>query len=279
MRSIFVLFVTEKEDLNTKKEAEKSGEDFCYPKSEDFCSDISDRLSFNPNGSIYRQDHVRSSCAYSSIVGWGILIQYMLLVKLFLTTLLTAMFSHTKARVDAESDQIWMYQRYEIVIDYEHRLRLPPPLIIISYLIMLTKWIVQRKKRSYIYEYRRGKSLFFDRSSGDFVTENTAVSKRPNGGGGETTTVSTKDKPRTSEARHSSHHIVSPLMRKQIDHTLYWKIIVQDFAKKLDDSAREKDIQKEQAIGLNIYFEFIPTRIWVTFDPVNFLLLSCYLIY
>ena len=39
-------------------------------------------------------------------MGWIILIQYLLLVKLFLTTLLTAMFSHTKAKVDAESDQI-----------------------------------------------------------------------------------------------------------------------------------------------------------------------------
>jgi hypothetical protein len=68
------------------------------------------------------------------------------------------MFSHTKAKVDAESDQIvtvavsastellilfcsasfkWMFQRYEIVVDYEQRLCLPPPLTIISYAIML----------------------------------------------------------------------------------------------------------------------------------------------
>lgn len=38
--------------------------------------------------------------------------------------------------------------------------------------------------------------------------------------------------------------------KKQIDHSLYWKIVAQDFAKKLDDSAREKDLHKEQAIGL-----------------------------
>ena len=34
-----------------------------------------------------------------------------------------------------------MFQRYEIVIDYEQRLRLPPPLTIISYTIMLFQWI------------------------------------------------------------------------------------------------------------------------------------------
>ena len=100
------------------------------------------------------------------MVAWAILIQYLLLVKLFLTTLLTAMFSHTKAKVDAESDQIvilnqivyftiinifniyfkqWMFQRYEIVIDYEQRLRLPPPLTVISYVIMFFEWLCKRK--------------------------------------------------------------------------------------------------------------------------------------
>ncbi len=47
-----------------------------------------------------------------SVIGWVLLIQYLLLVKLFLTTLLTAMFSHTKAKVDAESDQIVRNKEY-----------------------------------------------------------------------------------------------------------------------------------------------------------------------
>lgn len=37
--------------------------------------------------------------------------------------------------------------------------------------------------------------------------------------------------------------------KKQYDHSNYWKNVVQDFAKKIDDSAREKDMHKEQAIG------------------------------
>lgn len=159
------------------------------------------------------------------------------------------MFSHTKARVDAESDQIWMYQRYEIVIDYEHRLRLPPPLTIFSYMIMLVKWLMNRKKRSYIYEYRRGKSLFFDRSSADLGCGGGGgnEAKRNGSAGGAAPPEITKERAtRNSEPRHAEN---VKLSKKQIDHTLYWKIIVQDFAKKLDDSAREKDIQKEQAIG------------------------------
>lgn len=238
--------MTEKEDLNGRK-------DECHAKmssSSEYCTEISERLSFNPNGTTFHQNHVKSTCAYPSLVGWGILIQYLLLVKLFLTTLLTAMFSHTKARVDAESDQIWMYQRYEIVIDYEHRLRLPPPLTIISYIIMLTKWFMNRRKHSYIYEYRRGKSLFFDRKSSEFSGYETKGTKRNGSAAG--TGVSGQDRvdkereTKNSEVKHTENVSLS---KKQIDHTLYWKIIVQDFAKKLDDSAREKDIQKEQAIG------------------------------
>lgn len=66
-----------------------------------------DRLSFDPNDTDrWAQKGVNFICPYPSVIGWAILIQYLLLVKLFLTTLLTAMFSHTKAKVDAESDQI-----------------------------------------------------------------------------------------------------------------------------------------------------------------------------
>jgi hypothetical protein len=74
-----------------------------------------DRLSFDPNDtSRWAKQGVSYICPYPSVIGWAILIQYLLLVKLFLTTLLTAMFSHTKAKVDAESDQIvilYLYQR------------------------------------------------------------------------------------------------------------------------------------------------------------------------
>ena len=37
-------------------------------------------------------------------------------------------------------------------------------------------------------------------------------------------------------------------VKKKHDNSNYWKIVVQDYAKKIDDSAREKDLNKEQAI-------------------------------
>lgn len=71
-----------------------------------------------------------------------------------------------------------------------------------------------------------------------------------------------KQKQRCSETRDKLKSVDSNIFKninqnvlfskKQIDHSLYWKIVVQDFAKKLDDSAREKDLQKDQAIGFVI---------------------------
>lgn len=48
-----------------------------------------------------------------------------------------------------------MFQRYEIVIDYEQRLRLPPPLTIISYIIMLCEWLA--KSLSWLLEINKNK--------------------------------------------------------------------------------------------------------------------------
>jgi hypothetical protein len=42
--------------------------------------------------------------------------------------------SLTGARVQRQSEQIWFYNRYVILIEYTKRPRLPPPIIIISYI-------------------------------------------------------------------------------------------------------------------------------------------------
>ncbi len=53
-------------------------------------------------------------------------------------------FSLTGARVQSQSEQIWMYNRYEIVMEYAKRPRLPPPFVVISY-------IGKNKKTNFIY--------------------------------------------------------------------------------------------------------------------------------
>ena len=47
---------------------------------------------------------------------------------------LSIVFSLTGARVQSQSEQIWMYNRYEIVMEYAKRPRLPPPFVVISYI-------------------------------------------------------------------------------------------------------------------------------------------------
>ncbi|GIY75528.1 protein ced-11, partial [Caerostris darwini] len=68
-------------------------------------------------------------------------IQYFVLLKLILLTLLYALFSATASKLSAESDAIWKFQRYHLVVDFSNRLRLPAPLNVISYVIILLQFI------------------------------------------------------------------------------------------------------------------------------------------
>ena len=70
--------------------------------------------------------------------------QYFLLIKIFLPILLYAMFASSGAKINAQSEQLWHYQRYEIVMDYEHRLIFPPPFTIIVYIYMLVRWVIRK---------------------------------------------------------------------------------------------------------------------------------------
>jgi hypothetical protein len=93
------------------------------------------------------------TCNEPSWIAWILLIQYFFLAKRFLYSLLIAMFrsvlvhrffckteltfvaivSLTGARVQNQSEKIWFYNRYAILVEYTERPRLPPPFIIISY--------------------------------------------------------------------------------------------------------------------------------------------------
>ncbi|XP_076098368.1 transient receptor potential cation channel subfamily M member-like 2 isoform X1 [Mytilus galloprovincialis] len=80
-------------------------------------------------------------CPYNSLGGYLIVIQYLLIVKLIMVTLLYALFSSTNSKVQSESESIYKYQKYSLIIDFEEKLILPPPLNIISYIIMVFQCI------------------------------------------------------------------------------------------------------------------------------------------
>ncbi|CAF3628955.1 unnamed protein product [Rotaria sp. Silwood1] len=101
------------------------------------CHRLSHGLSFKyDNSYAYKRYGISSpTCNQTSWIAWFLLIEYLFLTNRFLGSLLTAMFSLTGARVQNQSQQIWMFNRYKILIGYSKRPCLPPPFIIISYII------------------------------------------------------------------------------------------------------------------------------------------------
>ncbi|CAN7992774.1 unnamed protein product [Ixodes hexagonus] len=80
---------------------------------------------------------VDHSCPNPGLWPYIFVIQYLVLLKLILLTLLYALFSHTAQKIEPVSDDIWKFQRYQLVVDFMNRLCLPPPLNALSYLLSL----------------------------------------------------------------------------------------------------------------------------------------------
>ncbi|CAF3790456.1 unnamed protein product [Rotaria sordida] len=137
-RGLMALFTTDMADLKNPHQScsinVTSGIDRKYA-----CLRLSHGPSFKYDRlSTYNRYGISSpECNQTSWIAWFLLIQYFFLAKRFLISLLTAMFSLTGARIQSQSEKIWMYNRYEIMIEYTKRPRLPPPLIVISYIGML----------------------------------------------------------------------------------------------------------------------------------------------
>uniref|UniRef100_UPI00358F0465 transient receptor potential cation channel subfamily M member 4-like isoform X2 n=1 Tax=Myxine glutinosa TaxID=7769 RepID=UPI00358F0465 len=63
-----------------------------------------------------------------------LLIIFLIVTNILLLNLLIAMFSHTFARGQSNSDAIWKYQRFHLIEEYCKRPSIPPPFIILSHL-------------------------------------------------------------------------------------------------------------------------------------------------
>jgi hypothetical protein len=51
--------------------------------------------------------------------------------------------SHTFEKINSKAEKYWKFKRYKVLIDeYQERSILPPPLILISYLIKLFIFII-----------------------------------------------------------------------------------------------------------------------------------------
>lgn len=64
-----------------------------------------------------------------------------MLLKLILMTLLSALFAATALKISPEADDIWKYQRYNLVVDFDNRLPVCAPFSIFYYFYRIVKWI------------------------------------------------------------------------------------------------------------------------------------------
>ncbi|XP_054160848.1 transient receptor potential cation channel subfamily M member-like 2 [Oppia nitens] len=119
-RAFFALFLTPVTELETNEYCEENG---VYKGDEDYCT-ITGKYNM-------------TSCANTGVWAYAFFIQYLVFLKLILSTLLMAIFAATASKLSTETDNIWKFQRYLLVIDFENRLPLPAPFSILNYIYFI----------------------------------------------------------------------------------------------------------------------------------------------
>ncbi|XP_023240584.1 protein ced-11-like, partial [Centruroides sculpturatus] len=124
-RAWFSLFITPIDELQ--------GKDWCREKG-----NINNITSCSNIGK-----YADKFCPNDGLWPYIFSIQYFVLLKLILLTLLYALFSATASKLQMETDAIWKFQRYQLVVDFANRSCLPPPLCVISYIYIIFKWVLK----------------------------------------------------------------------------------------------------------------------------------------
>ncbi|XP_073517307.1 transient receptor potential cation channel subfamily M member 2-like isoform X2 [Phyllobates terribilis] len=70
---------------------------------------------------------------------------YLLLANILLLNLLIAMFSYTFAEIESHTDQVWKFQRFGLIKEYNERPAAPPPLILLTHIYMFLKYVICRR--------------------------------------------------------------------------------------------------------------------------------------
>ncbi|XP_076339242.1 transient receptor potential cation channel trpm-like isoform X2 [Tachypleus tridentatus] len=86
---------------------------------------------------------------------------YLLIANILLVNLLIAVFNNIFFEVNAISQQVWKYQRFRVVMEYEQKPVLPPPLIFTSHILLLLKFCF-RRWRGLRENFDHGLKLFLD---------------------------------------------------------------------------------------------------------------------
>lgn len=68
---------------------------------------------------------------------------YLLVANILLINLLIAVFNNIFIEVNAVAHQVWMFQRFTVVMEYEQKPVLPPPLIAVCHIYLLIKYLLR----------------------------------------------------------------------------------------------------------------------------------------
>ncbi|XP_049876563.1 transient receptor potential cation channel trpm isoform X10 [Pectinophora gossypiella] len=87
---------------------------------------------------------------------------YLLIANILLINLLIAVFNNIFNEVNEVSHQVWMFQRFTVVMEYEQKPVLPPPLIIFCHIYATCKWITRNVSHKR-FQYDNGLKLFLEK--------------------------------------------------------------------------------------------------------------------
>ncbi|XP_060805622.1 transient receptor potential cation channel trpm isoform X10 [Amyelois transitella] len=87
---------------------------------------------------------------------------YLLVANILLINLLIAVFNNIFNEVNEVSHQVWMFQRFTVVMEYERKPVLPPPLIIFCHIYATGKWITRNVSHKR-FQYDNGLKLFLEK--------------------------------------------------------------------------------------------------------------------
>ncbi|XP_043934418.1 transient receptor potential cation channel subfamily M member 1 [Protopterus annectens] len=107
-------------------------------------------MEINPpcGDNLYDEDGKRlPPCIPGAWLTPAIMACYLLVANILLVNLLIAVFNNTFFEVKSISNQVWKFQRYQLIMTFHDRPVLPPPLIIFSHLYILIKSICCRCKK------------------------------------------------------------------------------------------------------------------------------------
>ncbi|XP_076334720.1 transient receptor potential cation channel trpm-like isoform X2 [Tachypleus tridentatus] len=98
------------------------------------------------------------TCPTGKWLNPAIMAVYLLIANILLVNLLIAVFNNIFMEVNAMAQEVWKYNRFRVVMEYEQKPVLPPPLIIFSHLHLLVKYMINHKNVN----FDHGLKLFLD---------------------------------------------------------------------------------------------------------------------